>query len=44
MKDESAHKKVMLEISILERLKHPNIVRLYEIFETEKHMLHVSEL
>lgn len=44
MQDESAKKKVLLEISILEKLKHPNIVRLYEIFESEKHMLHVNEL
>lgn len=44
MNDESAWKKVQLEISILEKLKHPNIVRLFEIFESEKHMLYVSEL
>lgn len=44
MQDESARSKVQLEISILEKLKHPNIVRLYEIFESEKHMLYVSEL
>ncbi|CAI2362159.1 unnamed protein product [Moneuplotes crassus] len=44
MQDESAKKKVLLEMSILEKLKHPNIVRLYEIFESEKHMLYVNEL
>jgi protein-serine/threonine kinase len=44
MKDESSRSKVLLEISILEKCKHPNIVRLYEIFESEKHMLYVSEL
>ena len=44
MQDENAKKKVVLEMSILEKLKHPNIVRLYEIFESEKHMLYVSEL
>ena len=44
MKDENASKKVKLEINILENLKHPNIVRLYEIFETDTHMLYVNEL
>lgn len=44
MQDENAKNKVMLEMSILEKLKHPNIVRLYEIFESEKHMLYVNEL
>lgn len=44
MKDESSRSKVLLEISILEKCKHPNIVRLFEIFESEKHMLYVSEL
>jgi serine/threonine protein kinase len=44
MKDKDAHNKVLLEMSILEKLKHPNIVRLYEIFESDKHMLYVNEL
>ena len=44
MKDENASKKMKLEINILEHLKHPNIVRLYEIFETDTHMLYVNEL
>lgn len=44
IKDENSRRKVELEISILEKLKHPNIVRLFEIFETDTHMLHVIEL
>jgi serine/threonine protein kinase len=44
MQDKDAYKKVLLEMSILEKLKHPNIVRLYEIFESDKHMLYVNEL
>lgn len=44
MQDENSRNKVLLEMSILEKLKHPNIVRLYEIFESDKHMLYVNEL
>jgi 5'-AMP-activated protein kinase catalytic alpha subunit len=42
--DESQSKKVMQEVVMLKRTKHKNIVRLYEYFETEKHLLFVIEL
>ena len=31
------------EVAILKRLDHPNIIRLYEVFESEKHFLMVME-
>lgn len=34
----------MQEVLILKRIRHRNIVRLYEYFETEKHILFVMEL
>jgi serine/threonine protein kinase len=43
-KDESQRKKVMHEVLLLRRVKHLNIVRLFEYFETEKHILIVIEL
>ena len=36
--------KVMKEFSILKALRHQNIIRLYESFETDKHILIVMEL
>lgn len=44
LKDEESKKKLMQEFSILKNLRHPNIIRLYESFETEKHTLIVMEL
>ena len=44
LNDESSKKKVMQEFSILKELRHPNVIRLYESFETEKHILIVTEL
>lgn len=34
----------MQEVLILKRIRHKNIVRLYEYFETERHILFVMEL
>jgi serine/threonine protein kinase len=35
---------VMQEVIILKRIKHKNVVRLFEYFETDKHLLFVIEL
>jgi len=37
-------RKVMQEYSILKNLRHPNVIRLYESFESAKHILIVTEL
>jgi len=34
----------MQEVYILKKLKHPNVMRLFETFETQKHILFVVEL
>jgi serine/threonine protein kinase len=44
MKDESSKKKMSNEISILKMLRHPNVVKLLETFDTDKHHLIVMEL
>jgi len=44
MKDESSKKKMNNEISILKILRHPNVVKLLETFDTDKHHLIVMEL
>ena len=44
MKDESSKKKMSNEISILKILRHPNVVKLLETFDTDKHHLIVMEL
>ena len=42
--DESSKKKVMQEYSILKQMRHPSVIRLYETFESSKHILFVIEL
>ncbi len=42
--DESSKRKVMQEYSILKQMRHPSIIRLYETFESSKHILFVIEL
>lgn len=44
MKDENSLKKVRQEYNILKRTRHPNIVRLYESFEIESHIVYVMEV
>lgn len=44
MKDENSLKKVRQEYNILKRAHHPNIVRLYESFEIESHIVYVMEV
>lgn len=44
MTDEASKNKVMREFSIWEKLQHPSVIQLYEVFESEKHLLYVQEL
>ena len=44
LSEEAQTKKVMQEVVILKRTRHRNIVRLYEFYETQKHILFVIEL
>ena len=44
MADENSLKKVMQEYNILKRARHMNIVRLYESFETDLHIVYVMEV
>eukprot|EP01022_Parablepharisma_sp_SALTPOND_P013441 TRINITY_DN17_c0_g2_i1.p1 TRINITY_DN17_c0_g2~~TRINITY_DN17_c0_g2_i1.p1 ORF type:complete len:912 (+),score=114.75 TRINITY_DN17_c0_g2_i1:1513-4248(+) len=42
--DESSKKKVMQEFSILKLMRHSSVIRLYETFESKKHILFIIEL
>lgn len=42
--DERSKKKVMQEVSIIKRTRHPNVVKLYETFESNKHVLFSMEM
>jgi len=44
LKTEESMQKLFNEIKILKQLKHPNIIRLYETFETEARFFIVMEL
>lgn len=44
MSDESSLKKVRQEYNILKRARHQNIVRLYESYDTEAHIVYVMEV
>lgn len=44
MKNDASKRKVMQEFNILRSTRHCNIVRLYESFETEKHIVFVMEV
>ena len=41
---ESQKEKLNLEVSILKRFRHPNVVKLYETFESSKHKILIMEL
>jgi len=44
LEEERSRRRVTREVAILKKLQHPNIINLYETFETEKHFLLVTEL
>lgn len=44
LNDERSKRKVMQEVSIIKRTRHPNVVKLYETFESEKHILFSMEM
>lgn len=44
LEEERSRRKVAREVAILKKLQHPNIINLYETFETDKHFLLVTEL
>ena len=43
MKDDFSKKKVFQEVYILKKIRHSNIIRLLEVFESPKHFLMVME-
>lgn len=43
MKDDFSKKKVFQEVFILKKIRHSNIIRLLEVFESQKHFLMVME-
>ena len=43
MKDDFSKKKVFQEVFILKKIRHSNIIRLLEVFESPKHFLMVME-
>ena len=44
LSEEKQKNKIMHEVGILTRMRHPNVVKLYETFETGRHILLVMEL
>lgn len=42
--DEESKRKMMQEFAILRQLRHRNVIRLYETFESQKHIVFVIEL
>lgn len=44
LSEEKQKNKVMHEVGILSRMRHPSVVKLYETFETGRHILLVMEL
>ena len=43
MQNEFSWKKVFQEVYILKKIRHSNIIRLLEVFESSKHLLMVME-
>ena len=44
LNDEKSKKKLMQEVAIIKRTRHPNVVKLYETFESAKHVLFSMEM
>ena len=44
LKEDSSKWKVMQEVYILKKIKHASVIRLFETFETKKHILFVIEM
>lgn len=44
LKKESQKEKLDIEVGILKRFRHPNVVKLYETFDSENHKLLILEL
>lgn len=43
MQDNYSKSKVMQEVYILKKIRHLNVIRLFEVFEAQKHLLIVME-
>lgn len=43
MKDDYQRKKVLQEVFLLQKVRHNNVIRLLEVFESPKHLLMVME-
>jgi len=43
MQDEFSKRKVFQEVYLLKKIKHSNVIRLLEVFESNKHLLMVME-
>ena len=43
MKDEFSKRKVFQEVYLLKKIRHSNVIRLLEVFESERHLLIVME-
>lgn len=43
MKDEFSRRKVFQEVYILKKIRHSNVIRLYEVFESNNHLFMVME-
>jgi serine/threonine protein kinase len=44
LNEESSKRKILREVTILKKFRHPNVVKLLETFETDKHVLCVMEM
>lgn len=43
MKDDFSKRKVFQEVYLLKKIRHSNVIRLLEVFESQKHLLIVME-
>lgn len=44
LRDENHKQKILLETKILKKFRHPNVVKLLETFEMQKHLVYVMEI